>query len=167
MTDNTNQDARTEILRGLIDTYHRERLGDYTETYDQFAAEYLPEAHEDWDGEPITLKPVPRYASMAEDETYGMISLHESLKDALNSQAAIPENGEYLNVPAGIVDMDTGESVATRIFVLSKEQSDKLAELFDDAVQYRRSEDDDEDGENDNKQADAYIDIARTMGVEV
>lgn len=79
------------------------------------------------------VKPIPRYASCAEDETYGMIHLFDSLKEALEDQAGIPSNGEYLNVPAGIYDLDQevrGGSrgrIETRLVMLTIEQTQEVA----------------------------------------
>jgi hypothetical protein len=109
MTD-SEQYTRRKHLRGLTDIYHRSRYGDYEDNYEEFAATYLgsPEMEED---HLVGTQPIPKYASCAEDETYGMIQVFETLPEAMKDQAGIPSNGEYLNVPAGIYDLDTGERV--------------------------------------------------------
>ena len=61
----------------------------------------------------VPTQPIPKYASCAEDETYGMISVFETLGEALSHQSGISSNGETLNVPAGVYDLDTGEKIET------------------------------------------------------
>lgn len=94
------QGRRKRNLKKLTDIFHRSKYGDYSESYAEFEETYLAPRGEH----------IPRYASVAEDETYGMISLHESLTEAISVQADIPSNGEYLNVPAGVYDLDSTRS---------------------------------------------------------
>ena len=114
----SEQYTRRKHLRELVDTYHQGSHGDYDDTYEEFAATYLgsPEMEEDY---LVGTEPVPKYASVGRDETYGMIHVFDSFVDALNDQAGIPDNGEYLNVPAGIYDLDTGKVVWTRTVMLT------------------------------------------------
>lgn len=130
------QQARRKIELGkLIEIHHRGKYGDYEDTYAEFEATYFGTI----DGEEPTdeklekdvfvtreeweqgIEPIPRFASIASDETYGMISLYETVEEAINDQAGIPSNGEYLNVPAGIVDLDTGKDIEYCMLALSKE----------------------------------------------
>jgi len=132
MTDNI-QDIRRIELRELVDIHHRSNYGDYNDTYDEFEATYLKEEGEcercegdgtieiagldaecpecGGDGELPAPQDIPQYASIASDETYGMIHLFDTLSEALADQAGISSNGEYLNVPGGVIDLDTGEEV--------------------------------------------------------
>ena len=116
MTD-SEQYTRRKHLAELVETYHRGSHGDYDDRYEEFAATYLgsPEMEED---HLVGTTPVPKYAAVARDETYGMIDVYEALEEALIHQATTPDNGEYLNVPAGIFDLDTGKVVWTRTVTL-------------------------------------------------
>jgi len=94
------QGRRRKRLRRLVEIFHRSRNGpfdDYGDTYEEFYETYLSARPE---------QDVPRYASCAEDETYGMIHLFETVEEAISDQAGIPSSGEYLNVPAGVYDLD-------------------------------------------------------------
>lgn len=102
------QDTRKENLLHLIDIYHRGKYGDYDETYAEFYATYI-------EGE----TPIPRYASLASDETYGMINLYDDLSEACENQADIPHMGDTLNVAVGIEDLDLGARVETMTVVLT------------------------------------------------
>lgn len=134
------QDKRREELMKLIEIFHRSKNGDYDDTYDEFEAEwigtidgepptdeYLAEeacmTREEWDAD---VQPIPRYASCAEDETYGMIAVYETLNEALSDQAGIPSNGEYLNVPAGVYDLDTGNKINVVNVVLTTDTFNAL-----------------------------------------
>lgn len=95
------QAARKRRLLKLVQIFHRCRSGsfdDYADTYEEFYNTYLA---------PRPELETPRYASAAEDESYGLITLYDSLTEALNNQANLPGSGEYLNVPAGIYDLDS------------------------------------------------------------
>lgn len=169
MTDDT-QEKRREVLRNLADTYHRSKHGDYISNYAEFAVKYLGATLDDEgvledDIEDTDTQPIPKYASIAEDETYGMIHVCDSLDEALSHQAGIPDNGEYLNVPAGIVDLDNGERVQTHRFEITAKDAETMKMVFTDAIEYRCSDDDDEDGEQDNKDVQEYLTIARRMGI--
>lgn len=119
MTD-SEQYTRRKHLGELVETYHRGKYGDYEATYVEFAATYLgsPEMEED---HLVGTQPVPKYASVAEDETYGMVHLFDTLAEAMKDQAGIPDSGEYLNVPAGIYDLDTGKRIETHTVTLPLE----------------------------------------------
>jgi hypothetical protein len=122
MSDDT-QEKRREHLTELVEIYHRGRYGDYNETYDEFSRTYLgidPHGDGEDDAE-LTTQAIPRFASIAIDETYGMIHLFDKLTDALNDQAGIPDSGEYLNVPVSVIDLDTGTSVKSRRIELTEE----------------------------------------------
>jgi hypothetical protein len=129
LSEQVQANRRTE-LRKLMDIHHSGKMGDYDDTYTEFEATYFGTV----DGEPVPAEeladtdnptgdplPIPRYASIADDETYGMIHLCTTMTEALDSQANIPHNGEYLNHPAGIVDLDTGEQIVTRTVELTEE----------------------------------------------
>jgi hypothetical protein len=111
------QAKRRKHLRELVDTFHRSHHGDYDDRYDEFAATYLPEHTEaDMTGdvpEDGEVQPIPPYASCAEDETYGMIQVFDTLNEALADQGGISSSGETLNVPAGVYNLDTGEPIET------------------------------------------------------
>lgn len=109
------QAARKRRLLKLVQIFHRCRNGsfdDYADTYEEFYNTYLA---------PRPELDTPRYASCAEDESYGLITLYDSLFEALDNQAGIPGSGEYLNVPAGIYDLDSRgtKQVQTRSVTLS------------------------------------------------
>lgn len=109
MTDN-----RKTNLQELANDYHKSRHGDYDDTYQEFAKTYDLEWEEKAEGEPEDEhQPIPRYASLANDETYGLIAVFDNLADALKDQAGVKDNGETLNHPCGIVDLDTGCAVET------------------------------------------------------
>src|SRR3954470_23508880 len=106
----SEQYTRRKHLRELVEIHHTRKYGDYDDTYDEFEAKYLgsPEMEEDY----LTgTEPVPKYASVASDETFGMIHVYDTLHAAMTDQAVIPDNGEYLNVPVGNYDLDTGERI--------------------------------------------------------
>jgi len=114
------QFKRREHLRNLIDIYHRGKYGDYEDTYEQFEHAYFgdPDLEEDrW----IDTEPVEKYASVMQDETYGMISMFNDLVEAMNWQAGCGYGGDTLNVPAGIYDLDTGKKVETRTVTMTDE----------------------------------------------
>lgn len=111
-------ETRTGRLRTLVDRHHRDRHGDYTDTFEAFEA--------DWFGDEA--KPIPRYAAIAYDETYSMITLCETLREALDHQAGVSGSGEYLNVPGEIVDLDTGGPVDYKMTAMPIEP-EYLAEL--------------------------------------
>lgn len=119
MTD-SEQYTRRKHLRELAETHHRGSHGDYEDAYEEFAATYLgsPEMEED---HLVGTQPVPKYAAVAHDETYGMIHVCDTLDEALVHQATTPDNGEYLNVPGGIYDLDTGKLIETRTVTLPLE----------------------------------------------
>jgi hypothetical protein len=118
------QAGRKKRLRELTDTFHQGKYGDYAETYDEFEATYfgtvdgkrvtkddlaeLQISRAEWDA---GIQPIPRYASCAEDETYGIIYCFDTLIEALNHQGGVPSSGDTLNVPAGIYDLDGKGSV--------------------------------------------------------
>jgi hypothetical protein len=95
------QARRKRNLKKLADNYHRGKYGDYEDTYEDFYNMYLAPRNE---------LPIPRYASCAEDETYGMLYLFETEEEAVNDQAEIPSTGDTLNVPAGVHDLDHADS---------------------------------------------------------
>ena len=114
MTNTDVQQVRRMYLEDLIDTFHRSHHGDYDDYYDEFFAEYLGE-------DAIAAGSViPRFASMWEDETYGMIWLFETLSEALMHQST-NNNGDTLNVPAGVVDLNLGKRIQTRNVTLTEE----------------------------------------------
>lgn len=49
---------------------------------------------------------------------------------------------------------------------LTQEQYELLTCMFDDAIYYRRSDDEGEDADNDNAQVDKYVEIMESMEVE-
>ena len=55
----------------------------------------------------------------------------------------------------GICNSAAGSSIETFVDTLDI----IIDDMIDDAIQYRRSDDDDEDAENDNAQADSYRDV--------
>lgn len=143
------QERRGKHLRSLMDTYHRDKMGDYKETYQDFETTYFgtPEesicnvcgeerralVHTDSelhpvdaaDGlvlhkfEPIT-ESIPKYAAVREDETYGMIEVFDNLADAIRAESgSIGE--EYLMNPAGVYDLDTNKQIETVQVGMSKE----------------------------------------------
>lgn len=124
MTDDQTQDARRKRLQDLADDRHRSRHGDYDDMYSDFAADYGL-AWNDEDGADPKL-PIPRYASLSGDETYGKIDVFDSLTDAVQDQASIPSNGDTLNVPAGVIDLETGEPVEYVLVALTKATADAL-----------------------------------------
>jgi hypothetical protein len=138
--NSTKQKKRRAKLKDLMEIFHRGKYGDYDDAYAEFEAkwlgtvdgepptdEYLVEQacinRDEWDAD---IKLIPRYASCAGDETYGMIELFDDLKEALSHQAGIPNHGEYLNVPSGIYDLDTGEQIQTVNVVLTVDSFNAL-----------------------------------------
>jgi hypothetical protein len=118
-------DRRTR-LNDLVNVYHRRHYGDYDDMYEDFEQTYLAEDHDE-------SLPIPRYASIAGDETYGKITLFDDINEALADQAATSDNGEYLNVPEGIIDLDTGDEVETVTRTFLKADYDRLRAAFDES----------------------------------
>jgi len=116
------QQRRKRNLKKLTDIFHQGKYGDYEESYAEFEGVYfgtidgkkptkadldsMQITREEWEAD---IQPIPRYVSAAEDETYGMLSLHETLEEAISAQGEVPYHGETLNVPAGIYDLDHTE----------------------------------------------------------
>jgi hypothetical protein len=128
------QRTRRENLRTLMETFHRgSSFGDYEHEYASFEMAYFGtidgEEPEDEGCEPTEREEVPKYASCASDETYGMISTWETLEQALQHQSNIPSNGEYLNVPAGIYDLDNGAMVDTVTITMTRDAFASLCGL--------------------------------------
>lgn len=111
------QAKRKKHLIDLTDWHHRGHYDDYAAEYERFDHTY---GLTDEDN-PIAPTPIPKYASIADDETYGMITLFDDLAEALEHQADIPEMGETLNHPAGVIDMDTCKPVPYRMVALSED----------------------------------------------
>lgn len=155
MTTTTEQDTRRTHLMALTFDHHRSHYGDYDDAYDEFAATYgLP--REDEDAETVNgvdeAQPIPRYASIAGDETYGMLHLFDTLREALDDQAAIPDNGETLNVPCGVVDLDTGERVEYRMFAVDPTLVDEIKAALE--------------GDSNDDEHDALASVAEALGIE-
>lgn len=103
------QAKRKANLQVLHDESHRSKYHDYDDSFTEFACEYGLE-HDDVEYEEgDEFKDIPRFASIAHDETYTMLHMCETLAEAMQDQAGIPGNGEYLNVPGGIIDLDEME----------------------------------------------------------
>lgn len=198
--ETTQQEARKKHLRNLVDIHHRGKCGDYEDNYATFEMTYFgtvdgevpcPEC-EGTDAVKIfpngtakcedcnnsfevgkDTEPIPRYASIANDETYGMIHLVDTLDEALKHQAGIPENGEYLNVPAGIYDLDSEGNEPKRITVhtvmFTDDMLDTLKQMWDDADAYRLGEwseeelEEDEDAMADQELRDQYQALMDTI----
>lgn len=119
-------ETRHDRLQQLADDYHASRHGDYDDMYEAFAERYGLRWNDD-DAEVMGVAGIPRFASLANDETYGHITLFETATEAVQNQAAIPYNGETLNHPCGVVDLDTGERVEYVMVALTKDTADALA----------------------------------------
>lgn len=129
------QEQRGVHLRSLMRIYHSgSTYGDYEHEYEVFEATYFGTVN----GEDVTQgdnpemerELIPKYASIAEDETYGMISTCDSLEDALHHQAVISDMGDTLNVPAGIVDLDTGKKVPYKMIALTEDAIDVIGDAL-------------------------------------
>lgn len=121
MTDTTRHDR----LQELADDYHRSRYGDYDDTYEEFAATYGLKWKDD-DAEVMEVRDIPRYASLASDETYGLINVFETVQEAVQDQVGIVGNGDTLNSPAGVVDLDTGKRIEYVMVALTKDSAAAL-----------------------------------------
>lgn len=171
----TEQEIRRAKLQQLVDDFHGDKYGDYADSFVEFAATYgltWGDSDDEVDTtDPDGFEPIPRYVSMMSDETYNMLACHDTLKGALNRMAA-SAGEEYLGNAGPLWDLDAMEvekdgGRTTRYnhttgmidfgtVMMTTEMLKLLPELIDDAIQYRRSDDNDEDGNNDNKQADMY-----------
>lgn len=143
------QTARHKRLAELVDTHHRGKFGDYSDTYEEFANTYLRhrevterleearaafaamggrgvELAEEIDKLEVQLAtlpdptPIPRFAAVREDETYGMVEVYDTLPDAIAAEGA-SVGEEYLMNPAGVFDLDTGERIPTVSVTMSAE----------------------------------------------
>lgn len=128
-SDNSIQTQRTERLEAMVLDWHRHGAGDYEDTFDEFRATYL--GFKAGDEEPSDILPekeIPEWAAIVGDETYSLISLHETKREAI---IAVGRNiGEStLNNPIGVYNMDTGESVAIVTVTLSAESAAALGGL--------------------------------------
>lgn len=114
MTTDEVQAKRKDNLQVLSDENHRSRNGDYDDSFAEFAAKYgltwgddedvdLHDEHEQ------EAEEIPRFVSVAHDETYVMMDVFDTLIEAMNDQANIPHQGDTLNVPGGIHDLDEME----------------------------------------------------------
>lgn len=195
-TNESVQENRKRNLLELVDVYHRDKHGDYSDTYDEFATRYglsepLPDdgcphcngnvqetphaATCPWDGDGC-YQPIPRYASLRNDETYGMIEVFENLQEALDDQlAGLGE--EYLNNPCGVIDLDTVSDnieadgrIQYRTFTLPESLAALLPAIFSDAYEYRHedvADTDEEDLQDDYDQAQKYLEVAKFLKIEV
>lgn len=186
------QETRRERLQGMADIHHQSRYGDYDDTFSQFAEAYGLKWDDDTDplacpmcegptreygegrrcepcGESFklpNLETIPRYVSLADDETYGMMSTFEDLGKAINHQCAIPNNGETLNHPAGVYDLDTVDKqgrpvrIEFRMVAYPESMAETMRRAFIDAIDYRMGEADDDtddpDEQEDLRQAREY-----------
>lgn len=173
-----NQIARYGNLNKLVQRHHSRGAGDYKEEYDRFDATYLGV---DRNGKKLPvdpdtgLTPIPRYASIASDETYDMINLFDKLADALQHQANIPEEGgEYLNVPSGIYDLDIkGDMLVplpTKTIVVLADDFAMITSALDDAAYYRLGSDaanvDEIEDDDDREKYLAYLRLSEQLDAE-
>lgn len=103
---------RKERLQLLADEYHRSKYGDYDDTYSQFAAAYGLKYEDDevpalLAGE--ELEEIPRYVITFHDETYSMMSTYDNIDDALQGLLEVVGQGDTLNIPGYLIDLDTGD----------------------------------------------------------
>jgi hypothetical protein len=180
-----SQEQRRERLITFVDIYHRRRLGDYDETYEDFHRTYIGpcdddhceacgESYDRHDGpdydHPFAaaegeLSPIPRYASIVEDETYGMIHLFDDLNEAAAAQASAADNGEYLNVPCGVYDLDTGDQIEIKLVALTRKHLEALGRIIDDAYEYRRGDEACSIGDADEEDRKAWAEYSDVLKV--
>jgi hypothetical protein len=107
--------SRKERLQKLTNEFHRSRYGDYDTTFVEFAATYGLKWDDDPDYEPEE-KPqrVPRWATVVHDETYALVEVFNTKREALDNLADCVHN-DSLNSPEFLIDLDRGEAVGFNI----------------------------------------------------
>lgn len=129
MTTTAVQAKRAARLRALMDGHrcwprahpNGPKYQDYDDAYQDLAEHLGVFVNADGEEEPLDGEgsAIPRYAALSSDETYTMIDLTETLHGAILAEGDI--GSDTLMNPAGIYDLDTGETIATRTVGMTAE----------------------------------------------